>query len=137
MMELVLGLMSWIGAHSGYILPADLPNLVFTTQHNMCALYGIDHKARCDASGLKGFYDKHLTIYLGTDFDPTNKHHQSRLLHELVHYVQWKNSAEHKTCLGQLEVEAYDIQDQWRKKNGLAPILAEFNRILLEASCDA
>lgn len=136
MKELVLMLMSWIGSHSGYAVPEQLPNLVFTTQHNMCALYGIDQKASCDASGLRGFYDKELTIYLGADFDPDNRHHQSRLLHELVHYVQWQNTAHDVTCLGHLEVEAYDIQDKWRDTQGLNPILAEFNRILLTASCD-
>ena len=137
MKELVLSMLTWIGGNTSYDVNLVLPNLVFTTQHNMCAQYGIKQKGNCDASGLKGFYNKDMTIYLRTDFDPNNPHHQSRLLHELVHYVQWQNGQNDKECLGLLEVEAYDIQDQWRGTQGLKPVLAEFDRIMLGASCDA
>ena len=137
MNEVVLALMTWIGANSGYDTSLAAPNIVMTTRHNMCALYGINHKAQCDSSGLSAFFDKNLTVYLPTGFDPGNEHDQSKLLHELVHYVQWSHGQNKTTCLGQLEVEAYDLADQWRASHDLGPSLAVFNRILLEASCDA
>jgi hypothetical protein len=136
MSELLLGLLVWIGAHTGYSTDVELPNVVMTTRHNMCALYGISAKDRCDSAELKGFYDKDLTIYLDTDFDSRDNHHRSRLLHELVHYVQWKNGRNKHACLGKLEAEAYELQDAWREENGLAPGTSPFKIILLAAACD-
>ena len=137
MHEMMVAMLVWIGAHTDYRTDRELPNLVLTTPHNLCARYGIAQKSRCDGQRLRGFYDKDLTIYLGTDFDAARPEHQSWLLHELVHYVQWANGEEAATCLGHLELEAYDLQDAWRVDRGLAPSLAEFNRIFLAASCDA
>ena len=137
MKEILLALLTWIGANTDYNINIQLPNVVLTTPHNLCAQYGITHKGRCEAAGLRGFYNKKYTIYLGTDFDPTNPHHLSRLLHELVHYVQWQNGRHLVSCLGKLEVEAYMLQDNWRRRYKLPPILGEFKKILLSASCDA
>ncbi|MCG8379548.1 MAG: hypothetical protein MI865_08765 [Proteobacteria bacterium] len=137
MAELVLSLIVWIGANSDYDINFPQPIVVMTTQHNMCQLFGIDDKFRCEISGLKGFYNEDMTIYLGTDFDQDNSHHVSRLLHELVHYVQYKNGIGDTTCRGNLEVEAYDLQDTWRKDKGLEPVLADFNRLMLQANCSA
>ena len=137
MKETIFVLLSWIGSHSNYDISQTSPNIVLTTRHNLCALYGIQQKSQCDSSGLAGFFDKNLTVYLPTSFNFESDHDQSKLLHELVHYVQWVNGQNKHTCLGQLEVEAYDLADQWRAEKGLGPSLAVFNRILLEASCDA
>lgn len=136
MAELILSLIVWIGANSEYDVDFPQPIVVMTTQHNMCELFGISDKFRCEVSGLKGFYNEDMTIYLGTDFNPENSHHVSRLLHELVHYVQYQNG-EGYLCRGNLEVDAYDLQDKWRKDKGLEPVLAEFNRLMLEANCSA
>ncbi|UCE90012.1 MAG: hypothetical protein JSW10_04090 [Pseudomonadota bacterium] len=70
MQDILFSLLAWIGALTGYDVRLELPNLVMTTTHNMCAQYGIHHKSQCDHAALKGFYDKDLTIYFGTDFDP-------------------------------------------------------------------
>lgn len=137
MSELMLSLLVWIGGNTDYNTDLDLPNVSLVTQHNLCRLYGVDHKQRCDDLGLKGFYNKELTIYLGTEFDPADPHHQSRLLHELVHYVQWSNGKGDSECMGNLEVEAYDLQDAWRAARSMAPVLADFNRFMLEISCSA
>ncbi len=137
MTELMFSLMLWLGANTSYNTTQELPNIVFTTQHNMCALYGIHVKSRCDDARLRGFYDKKLTIYLDVDFDTRDPHERSQLLHELVHYVQWANGQQTSTCLGHLELEAYNLQDAWRAENDLQPSIGEFNRMMLTASCDA
>ena len=133
---LIFALLVWIGANSELDTDVVLPNVVFTTQHNMCALYGIDNKHACDSAKLKGFYDKNVTVYLRSDFDADDLSDQSRLLHELVHYVQWMNGTHEINCLGGLELEAYDLQDRWRAAYGLEPSIGEFKRIMLAASCD-
>ena len=137
MNELMLAFLVWIGHHSTYNTNLDLPNIVITNQHNMCAMYGIDQKTRCESMRLRGFFNKKLSIYLPQDFDVNNAHHQSQLLHELIHYVQFKNMDDDKYCLGLIELEAYDLQDKWRDQKGMKPVLADFNRLMLEASCNA
>ena len=137
MHEVLIGMLAWIGSHTGYVTTLELPNVVMTTQHNMCAVYGIDSKSRCDDSRLRGFYDKNVTIYMHVGFDTSDHHARSQLLHELVHYVQWANQSNAGKCLGHLELEAYDLQDKWRSQHELKPTLSEFNRLMLEASCDA
>lgn len=136
MNEIILSLMLWVGDHTRYDIYLQQPNILQTTQHNMCKSYGIDHKARCDSMKLTAFYNKQQTIYLKTSFEPDSLHNQSQLLHELVHYIQWSNQLENHYCLGQLELEAYDLQDQWRIQNGLEPLLDDFNRLMLAASCE-
>ncbi len=137
MRDLIVALMAWIGGNTGYNVDVQLPNVVMTARHNMCAIYGIDRMSACDGSGLKGFYDKNVTIYLGLDFDKDDEADRARLLHELVHYVQWANKQNIQVCLGDLELEAYDLQDRWRMEVGLTASTGEFKRILLAASCDA
>lgn len=136
MSELILSLIVWIGANSEYDVDFPQPIVVMTTQHNMCELFGISDKFRCEVSGLKGFYNEDQTIYLGTDFNQKDPHHVSRLLHELIHYVQYQNG-ESYLCRGNLEIQAYDLQDEWRADKGLEPMLADFNRLMLEANCSA
>lgn len=135
--EIILALITWISANTTYDVDFPQPNIVMTTQHNMCELYGISDYGQCKMSGLAGFYDKGLTIYLGTDFDPENPHYVSNLLHELTHYIQYQNHEHDQTCLGHLELEAYAVQDSWREKQGLKPTLDVFRQILLEDSCSA
>jgi len=135
MSELVLALLTWLSANTSYDTGFPQPNIVMTTRHNLCQLYGINDFDTCNASGLRAFYDKDLTIYLGMDFSMDSEHKVSGLLHELAHYVQYRNHVHDHTCLGQLEVEAYSLQDHWRREHGLEPVLDVFNRILLEASC--
>lgn len=136
MNELILILLGWISTHTDYNTEISYPNVVMTVQHNMCANYGINNKSRCDDSHMQGFYNKKDTIYLRTDFEDSDPVDQSRLLHELIHYVQWKNDSHVNTCLGHLELEAYKLQDKWRKQIGLAPVLSDFNAIFLQASCE-
>jgi hypothetical protein len=137
MQDLMVILLTWIGAHSSYNVDLVLPNVAMTNSYNICVNYGINNKGQCEAARLKGFYNKNLTIYLPNDFDPQDPVDRSRLIHELVHYVQWANNKQKTTCLGHLEVEAYELQDQWRLAHNLTESLDPFRRIMFEASCDA
>ncbi|MCG8324036.1 MAG: hypothetical protein MI673_00845 [Thiotrichales bacterium] len=137
MKELVIMLFTWISANTSYDVNHPQPNIVLTTRHNLCQLYGIHDFDTCNASGLRAFYDKDLTIYMGIDFDESDSHKISGLLHELTHYIQYRNNRHDNTCLGHLELEAYKVQDAWRAEQGLEPVLDIFNEILLEDSCSA
>ena len=136
MNELIFALLTWIGNHTDYEVKLNLPNIVLTEKYNMCTQYGISQKTNCDASGLMGFYNKKVTIYLHDDFNFHESIDASRLVHELVHYVQWKNGEQKRRCLGHLELEAYELQDLWRAQQGLEPVADDFKKIMLAASCD-
>ena len=136
MQELLTTLLFWIGVTTGYDVDINLPNITLTEPNNICSNYGINKKGQCEAAKLLGFYNKKYTIYLPNDFDPENQEHIAYLAHELTHYVQWENGSNKTMCLGQLEVEAYEVQDNWRTQHNLAESFDPFNKILLAASCD-
>lgn len=137
MQDLLVTLLAWIGLNTGYDVEIALPNVIMTKAQNLCANYGLEGKEECAAANIKAFYNKSYTIYLQSDFDPDDKVDRSRLVHELVHYVQWANKENQRTCLGHLEVEAYELQDRWRAHNRLSANLDPFKMILLSASCEA
>lgn len=86
---------------------------------------------------LKGFYNERLTIYLHGSFDNAKPAYQSWLLHELVHYIQWHNGEHIDACWGQLEAEAYRLQDQWRVEKGMHRQADPFRLVMLEAACES
>jgi hypothetical protein len=137
MEALILSLLGWLNLHTEYFVQIELPNIVITEEANMCNTYGIKDAGTCKATRLKGFYDRDLTIYLHADFDPEDPVDQSRLLHELVHYVQWYNSVDEGACWGHLEVEAYSLQDEWRAQHHIDNPTDPFKLVMLEAACDA
>lgn len=137
MKEVLISLLAWIGANTSYDVDVNLPNIAMTDRYNICVLYGIKSRGQCDAAKLQGFYNKAYTIHLRSEFDVDDPNDQSRLLHELIHYVQWSNHQQKNTCLGRLEVEAYELQDVWRVSHQLVAILDPFKKLMLEASCDA
>ena len=136
MSELMLALLAWIGSHTSYNTAIDIPNLVMTNRHNLCANYGIHNPGRCDGMRLQGFFNKRLTIYMRTEFNYRDPDARSRLLHELVHYVQWANLPPAQRCLGHMELEAYTLQDAWRQEHDLRPVLSDFEGLMLAASCE-
>lgn len=136
MEAIMLALIGWINLNTDYDTRVDLPNIVITEEANLCKQYGIEKRSTCKATHLKGFFDKELTIYLHPDFNPDDKHDQARLLHELMHYVQWHNGRDKGACWGKLESEAYTLQDDWREEHALARHTDPFKLIMMEAACE-
>lgn len=134
---LLFSLLAWLGHHSDYDTQVEFPNIVFTEQGNMCHTYGIVEKGTCQATRLKGFYNKNVTIYLNANFNSQDPNHQSWLMHELVHYVQWLNGRGDGECWGRLEAEAYTLQDAWRAEHQVAGMTDPFKLIMLKATCDS
>lgn len=138
MADVISALLLWIGAHTGYTVGRFHPNVVMVEPYRLCRLYGEADQVLCRDLRLKGIYNKAYTIYLRTDFEPESLEDRARLLHELVHWVQWSNGHNEKTqCMGQLEVEAYELQDEWRAQFGLRPKSDAFTLLMLEASCNS
>lgn len=118
-------------------MPETQPNIVITAPLNLCAQYGTITIAECQGLKLAGFYDEEQTIFLRSDFELDNPAHQAWLVHELVHYVQWEAGEHVNACRGVLEVEAYELQDAWREKQGLTASSDAFTLMMLEAGCTA
>ena len=138
MNEILFSLMMWIGQNSQYDVFLNLPNISQVEPANMCRQYNRNNNQYCDPEKLIGFYNKQNTVYLGLDFSTNTLNQQSQLLHELVHYVQWENMYPNESyCLGQIEYEAYRLQNLWRKQNNLQPVSDEFTLIMLAASCES
>jgi len=135
MNETITALLMWINLNTGMIPPDEIPNLIFTEAQNICMQYGINNKNQCENTRLAGFYNRDNTIYLHANFDHHSHVDQSRLLHELIHYVQWKNGHSHR-CRGNLEAQAYRLQDKWLlERNNLARS-DDFTIMMMEAACE-
>lgn len=134
---LLLSLIAWLSHHTEYDTRVSLPNIVITEPANLCVSYGITDLGTCTATKLQGFYDKKLTIYLHSEFDHRDPSDQSKLVHELVHYLQWHNHSHQDNCWAHLEVEAYNLQDEWREQHEISGFTDPFKLIMLEAACDA
>ena len=133
---LMLSMMAWLHFHTGYDTKVELPNVAITEVGNLCQNYGVQ-AGNCEAMQLKGFYNERQTNYLHGQFQQENPADQSRLLHELVHYIQWHNAEHVDTCWGVLEVEAYRLQDQWRVEHEMEKQSDPFKLVMLEAACDS
>ena len=137
MESLMLALVGWLNLNTDYDTRVNLPNIVITEKANLCRQYGIDKAGTCKATHLVGFYDRDVTIYLYPGFDEKNPRDQARLLHEMVHYIQWHNGANVGECWGNLEAEAYELQDDWREEHRLDRHTDPFKLVMMEAACDA
>jgi len=135
--ELMFSLLLWIGDNSQHDIFLKLPNISQVEPQNMCRQYTRGNSYQCDPEKLIGFYDKADTIFLNLDFTAETLNEQSQLLHELIHFVQWENmSPSENYCLGEVEAEAYRLQNRWRAQHNLKPVSDEFTLMMLAASCE-
>ena len=143
MKELVIGLMLWISTLTGWAVP-PAPEVIYengkTLKH---MLYGCDNPRTEESKEICTRIEK--TTILGTRKDTTmglydhekkivylnpllKKHdkpvHDSVLLHELVHHMQFHNKVKFR-CLGELEEKAYMLQDKWLQKKGRKSVFEE------------
>lgn len=131
--ELQAEMLRWIGDNSPYDVSdlfVQLPTVAFC---NHGATYIYKGNPLHFGNRLAGVYDDVAEqICLAKPWDINNKRDQSVLLHELVHFVQFRSKG--WFCPQKTEWEAYKLQEAWMKENGLEP---NFNWafILLESSC--
>lgn len=143
MKELVIGLMLWVSTLTGWAVP-PAPDVIYkdgkVLKH---MLYGCDDpkeeytKEICANIGkttilgtrkdtTMGLYDHEKKIvYLNSLLKKHDKPvHDSVLLHELVHHMQFHNGIKFR-CLGELEEKAYNLQDKWLQKQGRKSVFEE------------
>ena len=143
MKELVVGLMLWISTMTGWAVP-PAPEVQYADGFKLkYMLYGCDNprteesKDVCSRLGenpitgtpkdtTMGLYD-HVKkiVYLNHTLKKQNKIvHDSVILHELIHHMQFHNKIKFR-CLGELEEAAYTLQDKWLQKRGKKSVFEE------------
>jgi len=130
MKEIIIAMMMWIHTATGYSIP-EIPDVKYLKTMDLRAYaYGCNQvpipngndeicAARedwdLDRTNPIALYD-HIdkTIILNKEFDIRTIHDKSVLFHELVHHLQYENDIDSTVeCKGDLEKEAYTLQDEW------------------------
>ena len=130
MKEIIIAMMVWINTVTGYSIP-EIPNINYlNTMELRSYAYGCDltpipsHNIEICAAKkdwdldrtnpIALYNDKNKTIILNKKFDIETIHDKSVLFHELVHHIQYENDIDSSVeCRGDLEKEAYNLQDEW------------------------
>jgi hypothetical protein len=136
MKPLMVALLTWIGAHSGYSVPDAVPDVIAMTQTDF-KLYLCEQVEQCDSPMphieiLALFAFENLTVYVLEGFDPRNVEQQSTMVRMLVHFLQ-AHAGRAGICRGILVQEARQIESQWRVSHGLPPLPITPIGMLLES----
>jgi hypothetical protein len=130
MKEIILAMMMWINTATGYSIP-EIPDINYlNTMELRSYAYGCEltpiptHNIELcaakkdwdlDRTNPIAIYDnENKTIIVNKKFDIETIHDKSVLFHELVHHMQFENDIDSNVeCIGDLEKEAYTLQDEW------------------------
>lgn len=118
--QVMLEYITWITENSDYVYnDEELPKILFKTQRRMAELfYGEDFREDIpgNISGLYNTIENEIILPYGTKFSDYNN--QPTLVHELVHFLQNTHGKFGNVCVGELEIEAYELQIQWMDEVG-------------------
>ncbi len=135
MEELMLTLLLWINQNTGlnYDVDDGLPAVVRLEQRQLARQILERTTGASEFKSLESvivaYYDnEHRTIYLGESIDPDTVYGKSALLHELVHFVQYRQGvADRAPCIAALERTAYRLQARYLQTHGREPPFDEFS----------
>lgn len=132
----MVALLTWVAAHSGYSVPATLPDVVAMTQFDF-ELYLCEQMEQCEspmphAEILALFDFESRTVYILQGFDPDDREHQSTMVRQMVHFLQ-ALAGRSRNCRGVLVQEARQIENRWRTDHGLAAMPITPLGMLLES----
>lgn len=111
---------AWLGANSDLPTPEEAPIIRTAPAERVFHMYYPGQSYDPD-SGDVVFAIYQIgdgTIYVADDVDLETAWGQSVILHELVHYYQ-DNSGNTYACLGDMEREAYQLQQDWLEEQGV------------------
>lgn len=113
MKSLIVFLMIWINAETGYNTDLPVPTVKMVSEQTLVEMYYGNSKPDSEVHAL---YDtKSETIYVKDTFNVYNVWDKGILLHELLHYVHDKNNVVGTKfrCLAQSEAEIYPLQKKY------------------------
>ena len=125
--QIVYQLLAWIRAQD--ISVASLlqsPKVKRSTQQQMLQLaFGEQMPASMNATELKvyGLYNfKNETVYLLNEIDLSTIRGRAVLVHELVHYAQYRDGVNNRVrCVNELESLAYKLEARFLTEYGIQP----------------
>jgi len=115
MLDLMLALMLWLETNTNYNIP-DTPPVEFVSREDLQKLTGGEIETFLEA--VAAFDLERKVIYLPEDFNYQNVLDQSRLLHEMVHWLQVVNNIPYR-CKELCEPEAYTLQAKYLNERGV------------------
>ena len=117
MIEFAASLMLWIAAHSDLKVPAQPPDIRIVSSAFMNKQLRPAEDNTINVSAYN-YIDDYIMLL---KYEPANKNQVAALVHELVHYMQWKSSNrnDYNLCPGSSEVLAYGIEAKWRRHTGM------------------
>lgn len=138
MQELIVALLLFIGQNSAMDVEGlETVEIKVVNQQAMADLINrntMKHPITADqVSDLLGLFDHNdQSIYLSDKLDLSTPYGRSVLLHELVHYVLFKNFLYAASiCHQALEKPAYDLQNDYLVSQGKPP---RFNKMFIRAA---
>ena len=123
MKSVVVSLLVWLNANSHYEYFAEPPVVRTTDPESLVYLVlgeipRMPARAKTAIRRLYGVDTK--TIWLRDDFNPEDPENLSHLIHELVHFLQYRpENRELRPCGRELEREAYEIQNKYLAAHNL------------------
>lgn len=146
MKELLTGLLLWIGQNTGMVYDVNdgLPQVKQVEPDKLVALRFngkvpaqvslVDR--RHAAERIEAMYHPDTrTIYVRRGVDLTSVDGRGALVHELVHFIQYKKGVHHKVvCPNALEKDAYRAQAAYLEENGVEPAFDAFT-VIVRSTC--
>lgn len=119
MTEIIAGLLLYIQSQLGLVNPIEPPHVEF-----MPAVEIAEIACAQNCGEVKGWTPPGDTVYLNQDLRITHdKFDRSIILHELVHYTQFKYQLINRSndCLSwkEREAQAYQIQSLWLREHNI------------------
>ncbi len=140
MKETVFALLTWIGSNTSLVYEGDhSPDVVRVPQETLNQVYYrgvVPQRAQGQDAGVMSFYKfDEGRIYLVDTVDPSTVEGKGALVHELVHFLQFRHGLEKKAkCIRQLERAAYEAQADFLMENGETPTFDKM-QIILRSTC--
>ena len=122
----VQSMVQWIVDNSRFEYHGDpYPKVTTETALTVCSEIYPDSEPHADCN-IAGYYDheaNHIVISDSvTEYMVEDHFREVVLLHELVHFVQYYDGEyERAECKQALEIDAFDLQDQWIDEQGIDP----------------
>ncbi|MFQ6021397.1 MAG: DUF6647 family protein [Acidiferrobacterales bacterium] len=140
MKELTVAMLMWISGHSPLAYDGShVPDVISVPQGTLVQIFyqgNVPRGPDINNISVAGVYNpRDGTIYLLDDVDLTTIEGRAVLVHELVHYLQYRHGFDKAvSCVRKLEPTAYAAQAEYLAQHGRAPAFNDIH-ILLVSTC--
>jgi hypothetical protein len=122
----IQSMVQWIVDNSRFEYHGDpYPTVITEDTLTVCSEIFPDREPHADCN-IAGYYDHEQNLIViadqVTEYMVEDHFREVVLLHELVHFVQYHDGEyERAECKQALEIDAFELQDQWIDEQGIDP----------------